>query len=100
MSNKKILTKDDILHLAKLSKLKLTEDEIEKYWKQLEETVEFIKNLDELDTSNVVPTSQTTDMTNIGFTDGEGNKRNLNQEEATKNSENKKNGYFVVKRIM
>ncbi len=98
--NKKILTKKDILHLAKLSKLQLTDEEIEKYWKQLEETVEYVDNLNQLNTDKVEPTAQTTNLTNVFFEDGEENKRKLNQEEAMKNAKNKKDGYFVVKRIL
>ncbi len=94
------LTKEEILHLAKLSNLSLTDEEIEKYQKQLEETVEYVENLNELDTSKVEPTSQTTGLNDVFFADGEKNKRGLSQDEATKNAKNKKDGYFVVKRIM
>lgn len=100
MIKKKILTKDDILHLAKLSKLQLSDEEIEKYWKQLEETVEYVNNLNELNTSKVEPTSQTTNLTNVTYEDGLENKQGLTQEEALQNAKNKKDGYFVVKRIL
>ena len=87
---KKVLTKEDILHLAKLSNLKLSDEEIEKYLKQLEETVEYVKNLDELKTDKVSPTSQTTNLTDGYFADGETNERGLKLKEK----------YFIVKRIM
>ncbi|OGK10063.1 hypothetical protein A2767_00345 [Candidatus Roizmanbacteria bacterium RIFCSPHIGHO2_01_FULL_35_10] len=87
---KKVLTKEDILHLAKLSNLKLSDEEIEKYLKQLEETVEYVKNLDELKTDKVSPTSQTTNLTDVYFADGETNERGLKLKEK----------YFIVKRIM
>lgn len=94
------LSRDEILHLAKLSDLKLTDEEIEKYRKQLEETVDYVKNLDELETEGVSPTSQTTNLTDVFFEDGEENKRGLTQEESLKNAKNKKDGHFVVRRIM
>lgn len=97
---KNTLTKEDILHLAKLSKLQLTDEEIRKYLGQLEETVEYVKNLNELNTEKVTPTSQTTDLTNVGFEDGKKNTRLFSQDLATSNSKNKKDGQFVVKRIM
>lgn len=100
MKNKKVLSKEDILHLAKLANLHLSEDEINKYWNQLEDTVEYVKNLDELDTIKVEPTSQTTKLTNVTFEDGRKNDRNLTNEETLKNSKNKKDKYFVIKRIM
>lgn len=92
------LTKENILHLAKLSKLKLTNTEIEKYTKQLEETVDYVNNLNQLDTKNVNPTSQTTNLTNVFFEDGEENSQKLTLEEALVNAKNKKNGYFLVKK--
>ena len=100
MSNKKILTKEDILHLAKLSKLELTEAEIQKYWSQLEDTVEFVKNMDELDSKDVQPTNSVADLKNVTYEDGSENKKELTNEEATSNAKNKKDGYFIVKRIM
>ncbi len=100
MKKNKTLTREEILHLAKLSNLKLTDEEIEKYRKQLEETVEFINNLNELDTNEVLPTSQTTNTMDVSYNDGDPNPRGLTQEEATSNAKNKKNGYFIVKRIL
>ena len=94
------LTKKDILHLAELSNLKLTDQEIEKYLKQLEETVEYVKNLDELKTDKVNLTSQTTNLTDVFFADGEANDRRMTQDEAIRNAKDKKDKYFVVKRIM
>ncbi|MDO8609596.1 MAG: Asp-tRNA(Asn)/Glu-tRNA(Gln) amidotransferase subunit GatC [bacterium] len=98
--SKKILTKEDILHLAKLSRLELTEEEIQKYWSQLEETVEFVKNMDELDTKDVRPTNSVVDLKNVTYEDGAENKKELTNDEALSNAKNKKDGYFIVKRIM
>lgn len=100
MSAKKTLSKDEIIHLGKLANLFLTAEEIKKYQGQLEETIEYIKNLEELDTSNTKPTSQTTNTENVFFEDGMKNERLLPQEEAVANAKNKKDGQFVVKRIM
>ncbi|MBI3366706.1 Asp-tRNA(Asn)/Glu-tRNA(Gln) amidotransferase subunit GatC [Candidatus Roizmanbacteria bacterium] len=97
---KNTLTKKDILHLAKLSRLQLNDKEIEKYLSQLEETVKYVNNLKELNTEKVTPTSQTTNLSNVGFVDGKKNTRNFTQENATLNSKNKNTGNFVVKRIM
>lgn len=94
------LSKEDILHLAKLSRLQLTDKEIEKYKKQLEETIDFIKNLEELDTSKVQPTNSVVDLKNVTYQDGVQNKRELTQREALANTKKSKEGKFVVDRIM
>ncbi len=88
MSNK-ILTRKDILHLAKLSQLQLSDEQVKKYETQIAETLEYVKNLDELDTSSVHETSQTTSLHNVTFEDGKICERSI-----------KKNDYFVVKKVL
>ena len=100
MANHDELTKEDILHIAKLANLSLTNEEVEKYMKQLSETIKYVENLDELDTSNVMPTSHSTNVTNVYFEDGTQNTRQFTREEALQNAKNTKNDQFVVKRIM
>lgn len=85
----KKLSHGQILHLAKLSQLQLSDSEIEKYEKQIGETLEYVKNLDELDTSSVTETSQTTNLQNVTFEDGEKCERVI-----------KKGDYFVVKKVL
>ena len=99
-ARKIVLSKEEILHLAKLANLKLTNKEIINYQKQLEETLGYIENLQELDTDKILPTDHTVHSRNVYFKDGEKNTRNLTSEEALNNSKNKKNNYFVVKRIL
>ena len=94
------LSKQDVLHLAKLANLKLTDEEVEKLESTLGETIEYVKNLSELDTSSVSPTNDTTSLKNIYFEDGTQNSRSLSTEEALQNAKNIKSGAFVVPRIM
>jgi len=100
MPKKIDLTKEDVLHIAKLANLPISEENIAKYQKDLSETLKYVENLDELDISNVQPTSHSTNLENIYFKDGMKNSRQFSQEEATRNAKNTKNGQFVVKRLM
>ncbi len=100
MSKTDGLTKKDVLHIAKLANLQIQESNIEMYRKQLEETINYVENLDELDTSNVEPTSHSTRLSNIYFEDGTENIRQFTQDEALQNAINTKKSMFVVKRIM
>lgn len=95
-----ILTKDEIIHLAKLTSLSLSKKEISRFQKQLSETLEYVNNLQELDTENVKTTDHTVNSRNVYFEDGKKNVRGLNLDEALKNAKRKKNNYFVVKRIL
>lgn len=62
MSNS--LTNDEVRHVAKLARLRLGDDEIEAYRKQLSSTLEHIALLEELDTSNVEPMARPRDAVN------------------------------------
>ncbi len=100
MAKNTVLSKQEILHLAKLAGLKISDHEIEKYSKQLTETISYVKNLDELDTARVIPTSCPIKLTNIFFEDGTKNTRGLKAEEVVVNAKEKKDKYFKVGRIM
>ncbi|MFA9288421.1 MAG: Asp-tRNA(Asn)/Glu-tRNA(Gln) amidotransferase subunit GatC [Weeksellaceae bacterium] len=95
------LTNADVLHIAKLANLTLTEAEVEKFKKQLEDTISYVENLDELDTAKVEPTLHSTNVNNIYFEDGTENKRLFTTDEALKNAPTQpKKKMFTVKRIM
>ena len=94
------LTKEEVLHLAKRAGLTLTDEEIEKNAVQLAETIEYIKNLDELDTKDIEPTNSVVDLSNVTFEDGAKNERALNPNEAFSNGKHVKENAFVVGRIM
>lgn len=51
-------SKEDIKHLGDLSKMKLTDDEIEHFQKEFNSILGFIQMLDELDVSTVEPLYQ------------------------------------------
>lgn len=59
-----MLTRDDILKIASLSKLTLSEAEIEKFQKELSGILEFFQQLEEVPTDNVIPTAQVTGLFN------------------------------------
>ena len=90
--------KFDVNHVAKLANLTLSEEEKKKFEKQLEETVEYIKGLDEVDTKDVEPTSQVTGLENVTREDEI--KPSLSQEDALKNAKSTYHGFFKVKGIL
>lgn len=88
----------DIAHVAKLANLSLSPEEKKKFEKQLEETLAYIENLNEIDTSNVKTADNITDLQNI-FRD-DTTSPSLSQEEALSNTKSKHNGMFKVKGIL
>lgn len=59
------VTYEEIQNLAELSSLELTEAEAESLTDDLGRILTFVKQLDELDTSNVEPTYQVSERSNI-----------------------------------
>ena len=59
------LTRDQVLKLAHLSRLKLTEEEIERFRKELSEILTYVEMLDKADTDGLKPTYQVTGLKNV-----------------------------------
>ncbi len=93
------LSKSDVIHVAKLAALKLTDAEIEKFLPQLSSIINFISELNEVDTTNTEPTSSTTGLSNV-VRDDEDIRPSLTQEEALSGTDNTYNGYFKVEAIL
>lgn len=99
MSKKKGFSKETIDHISKLALLELTEEEKEKFSKQLGNIVSYFKKLDDLDTTDVEPTTHPIDgLKNVFREDIPW--KSLSNEEALKNAQHKKDGYFKAPRIL
>lgn len=59
------LTREDVLKLARLARLQLTDDEAETFRKELSEVLEYVKQLNDVDVSGLEPTSQVTGLKNV-----------------------------------
>lgn len=58
------LSKEDVLKIAKLARLRLTDAEAEKFARQMSDIVGFAEQLNELDLAGVEETNQVTGLTN------------------------------------
>ena len=59
------LTRNQVLKLAHLSRLKLTEEEIERFGVELSEILSYVEILDKADTEGLEPTYQITGLKNV-----------------------------------
>ena len=89
--------KIDVKHVARLANLPLSSDEEEKYSQQLSEILEYVDQLNEVDTSSVEPTYNVSGLSNITRLDEPA--PSLTQEEVTKNGSKVKEGFFVTKGV-
>ena len=94
------LTKDEVLHVAKLAKLELTDTEVDKFTSQLSSVLDYFSELSEVDIKDTEPTSQTTGLTNVFRDDNVVGQVSLTQDEALSGTDETYNGYFKVKAIL
>ena len=59
------ITNDDVRHLAQLSSLQMSDAEVESLRADIEKIINYINQLDELDTDGVKPTYQVTGLQNV-----------------------------------
>jgi aspartyl-tRNA(Asn)/glutamyl-tRNA(Gln) amidotransferase subunit C len=64
-----VISRDDVQHLAQLSSLELSDDELESLQADLSNILGYVEQLGTLDTSGVEPTYQVTDLENVWRTD-------------------------------
>lgn len=92
------LTADDVKHVAKLSRLELSDKEIKLYTKQLASILNYFEKLNEVDVSQIAPTSQVTNLKTVLRKDIE--KKCFSQKEALSASGNVKKGFFKVRHTL
>lgn len=59
------LSKDDVLKLARLARLKLNDQEIEAFQSEIGSILEYITQLEDVDLDDFQPTSQVTGLKNV-----------------------------------
>lgn len=59
------ISSDDVRHLAQLSSLQLSDDEVNSLQQDIAGILTYVEQLGELDTANVQPTYQVTDLENV-----------------------------------
>jgi aspartyl-tRNA(Asn)/glutamyl-tRNA(Gln) amidotransferase subunit C len=59
------LTPEEVRHVAKLSRLRLSEDEVQNFTEQLSKVLGYMSKLGELNVEGVEPMAHALDMTNV-----------------------------------
>ncbi len=92
------ISSEDVAKVAKLARLRFTDEEIEAFKGQLNTILEYVAKLEELDTSGVEPTFHLLEHRNVVRPDEV--KPSLSQEEALQNAPMAEKGHFVVPKII
>jgi len=89
------LTEEEVKYIAKLSRLKLTDKEAEKYQDQLSSVLSYVEQLGEIDTKDTEPLANVTGLSNV-YREDNIQESGITHEDLAKNAPEFKDGYFVV----
>ena len=87
----------DVEHVAKLARLDLTENEKEKFANQLSSILEYVEEMNEVDTTDVEPMSHAIHFVNVMREDEV--QYEQTKEELMKNAPFEEDGFFRVPKI-
>ena len=88
------ITRDEVLHVAKLARLDLTESEVERLTVELDAILDAVSKVAELDLADVAPTSHPLDVVNV-WADDEPH-ATLTRDEAFANAPSREGDLFRV----
>lgn len=94
------ITKQDVEYVARLARLELNEQEKERYTRQLESILEYIEQLNKLDTENVASTSHVLSLKNVWREDKVVKTSDEQREKILNNSPESENDFFKVKKVI
>ena len=94
----KRISSDEVKKVAQLARLELNESEINQHAEQLEKILEYIKQLEKIDTDNVQCTTRAIEVVNVLRKDEK--KNYANSEEILDLAPSRENKFFKVPKII
>jgi aspartyl-tRNA(Asn)/glutamyl-tRNA(Gln) amidotransferase subunit C len=88
------ISRDEVLHVARLARLALSDDEVERLGAQLNAILEAVGKVSELDLADVEPTAHPLDLLNV-WADDEPHD-SLSNDDALVNAPDREAGFFRV----
>lgn len=92
------LNRDEVLHIATLARLGLSDEEVDRFSKQLSHILESFKVLQEVDTAGVQPTAQPITLKNVTRDDEVS--APLSQEQVLANAPNRDGDFFRIRPVL
>ncbi len=92
------LSREEVKHIALLSRLELKEEEVEKFRTQLSEILDFVEKLNELDTEGIDPKFQIIPPRNVLREDVPG--ISMPRERALMNAPETDGEHFIVPKVV
>ena len=93
------LTRDDVLELANLARLNLTDEEIEEFTSEFADILTYVEQLQAVDTDGLMPTNQVSGNLNV-MRDDEVRTYGYEPKDLLHNVPAVENGHIKVKRMV
>jgi aspartyl-tRNA(Asn)/glutamyl-tRNA(Gln) amidotransferase subunit C len=88
------ISRDEVLHVARLARLALTDEEVDRLGAQLSAILEAVGKVSELDLEDVEPTAHPLDVVNVWAEDEP--RDSLSTDDALANAPDREAGFFRV----
>tara|TARA_Y100000589_G_scaffold188588_1_gene178499 strand:- start:493 stop:786 length:294 start_codon:yes stop_codon:yes gene_type:complete len=92
------ISRDQVSKVAQLAKLKLNEEQIDNHAIQIEKILDYINQLEKIDTSNVPCTTRAIEVTNVFRSDAK--EKYDNKEEILQLAPSRENNFIKVPKII
>lgn len=92
------ITGEEVRHIALLSRVHLSDEEVERFTFHLDEILAYAQKINELDTSNVPPTSHVVPIQNV-MREGDKAGKPLDVQQALANAPETSGPFFKVPRV-
>lgn len=92
------LTHEDVLHIARLARIDLTPEDVDRFASQLSSILNHFQALAALDTDDVEPTAHPLPLSNVMRNDSV--TPSLSQDDALANAPRAEDGYFRVRAVL
>ena len=98
MADRRMISEEQVAHVARLARLALDADENQRLTEQLNAILGYMEQLNEVSTEDVEPTAHVFDLVNVFRTDG--TDRTLAGDAPLSNAPETEQRFFVVPRIV
>jgi aspartyl-tRNA(Asn)/glutamyl-tRNA(Gln) amidotransferase subunit C len=93
------LSTEDVLKLARLARLRLSDEEVDKFKDEISSILEYVEQLQQVDLGNLKPTQQVTGLTNVTRKD-QVLDYGPTPEDLLKNAPSTEEGHIKVRRML
>ena len=94
-----MISKKQVEHMAKLARIELTDQEKEKFTKELSSILDYVEQMNKVDTKNIEPIKQITGLKDVMREDKVG-KKEKTKDKLLKQAPKRKQDYFKVPKIL